>query len=320
MKWNNYRPLRRPVKRPLQLGGRLRHHTSLLGPETALGAAYVIGILLFLVFHRNDADKDKSKELAKAAPRQETQMIYLPPPKVPAKPAPTPPPTPKAQPQPTPEPPASVAAPRTTAVGRAPAQSQSQQSRDLAADATGKGEAKTAETGPPPRPDPVPKISAQANPTDPNPVTRDPLATNPLAAPARHEETQEDEAHRLFGNNRNGPTGRPERAFGGMPLPWQTGDQRCLQVPENGDTMTVISARVIDFGGKPVPGAFLQILGTPYSTYSDGGGNYALRFSISLVANCRTQAVRVTAGGYSLRDLILSTGVSWNNDIPLQRN
>ncbi len=106
-----------------------------------------------------------------------------------------------------------------------------------------------------------------------------------------------------------------------MDLPWRTGDQHCLQVQPGQDTMTVIAARVYDPGsGRPVPGAFLQILGTPYSTYSDGAGNYSLRFNIKLVADCKTQQVRVSAGGYSFRDLILSTGEAWNNDIPLQRN
>lgn len=316
MRWINYRPLRRPVKHPLQLGGRLAHHFNVLGPETALAAVYVIGILVFVIVNRNTADSDKDRQLAKVPPRQQVEMIYLPQPKPVAKATPTPPPPPQAQP--TPEPPASVAAPKTNAVGRAP--SQADQSRDLAADAAGKSDSKSSDNSPPPKPT-VPKLSAQSNPLDPNPVTKAPLNTNPLAAPARHEVTQEEEAQRLFGNNRSGPTGRPERAFGGMSLPWQTGDQRCLQVPEGGDSMTVIAARVIDpIGRKPIPGAFLQILGTPYSTYSDGAGNYALRFNIALVANCRTQSVRVTAAGYSLEDLILSTGVAWNNDIPLRRN
>ena len=317
MRWINYRPLRRPVKHPLQLGGRLAHHFNLLGPETALAAVYVIGILVFVIVNRKAIENDKSQELAKVPPKQQVEMVYLAPPKQTVQPTPTPPPPPKAQP--TPEPPASVAAPKTNAIGRAP--SQAQQSRDLAADAAGKSDTKSADNSPPPRPNPVPKLSAQSNPLDPNPVTKAPLNPSPLAAPARHEETQEEEAQRLFGNNRNGPTGRPERAFGGMALPWQAGDQHCMQVPEGGDSMTVIAARVIDpVAGRPIPGAFLQILGTPYSTYSDGAGNYALRFNIALVANCRTQAVRVTAAGYSLQDLVLSTGVAWNNDIPLRRN
>jgi len=38
------------------------------------------------------------------------------------------------------------------------------------------------------------------------------------------------------------------------------------------------------------------------------------------LANCRTQSVRVTAAGYSLQDLILSTGTSSNNDVRCARN
>jgi hypothetical protein len=212
-----------------------------------------------------------------------------------------------------------VAAPQTGAVGRAPDQPKPQSTQDLLAQAQGKDDGKSGEA--PPQSPATPKLLQQSNPLQPAPLTKDPLTSSPLAAPARHEESQEEEAHRLFGSNRNGPTGRPERAFGGMDLPWQTGDQRCLQVPEGGDSMTVIAARVYDpSSGRPIAGAFMQILGTPYSTYSDAGGNYALRFNISLVANCRTQSVRVTATGYSLQDLILSTGTSSNNDVPLRRN
>lgn len=316
MKWINYRPLRRPVKRPLQLGDRLRPHRAWVGSAIS-GAIHLLLILAVLGVFRQEKEKEQARELTKADPQRRVEMIYLPPPKQPTpKPQPTPP---KAEPSPTPEAPAPVAAPKTDAVGRAPNQPQSQQSRDLAAEPQGKGEGKSADPSPPPKT--MPQLTPQSNPLDPSPVTKDPLTSNPLATPARREESQETEAHRLFGNNRNGPAGRPERAFGGMELPWQTGDQRCLQVPEGGDTMTVIAAKVFDPGsGRPIAGAFLQILGTPYSAYSDGAGNYSLRFNIGLVANCRTQAVRVTAAGYSLQDLILSTGVAWNNDIPLRRN
>jgi hypothetical protein len=316
MRWINYRPLRRPVKRPLQLGDRLRPHRDWGGPVTSATIHLLVILTVLGVFHRHVA-KDETQTPAQTKPQQQVDMIYLPPPK-PATPPPTPtPPPPQAQP--TPEAPAPVAAPKTDAVGRAPDQPQTQQSHDEATEPEGKGEGKSADPAPPPTA--APKLTPQSNPLDPSPVTKAPLASNPMAAPARHEETQEEEAHRLFGNNRNGPTGRPERAFGGMDLPWQTGDQRCLQVPEGGDTMTVIAARVYDpNSGKPIAGAFMQILGTPYSTYSDAGGNYSLRFNIGLVANCRTQSVRVTAVGYSLQDLILSTGSSWNNDIPLRRN
>ena len=316
MKWINYRPLRRPVKRPLQLGDRLRPHRAWGGSATS-AAIHLILILTFLGVFRREKAKDDARELAQAKPQQRVEMIYLPPPtQAGPKPQPTPPPP---KPEPTPEAPAPVTAPKTGVVGRAAEPSQTQQSHDLAAEPDGTGEGKSAE--PAPEPKTAPQLTPQSNPLDPSPATKQPLASNPLAAPAHHEESQEEEARRLFGNNRNGPTGRPERAFGGMDLPWQTGDQRCMQVPAGGDTLTVISAKVFDpAGGKPIAGAFLQILGTPYSAYSDGGGNYNLRFNIGLVANCRTQAVRVTAAGYSLQDLILSTGSSWNNDIPLRRN
>ena len=52
----------------------------------------------------------------------------------------------------------------------------------------------------------------------------------------------------------------------------------------------------------------LQVLGTPYYTYSDPNGAFRLVFDRSLVDNCRTQSVRVWAPGYRARDLILYVG------------
>ncbi|HTO74348.1 MAG TPA: hypothetical protein VMJ30_11015 [Gemmatimonadales bacterium] len=320
MRWINYRPLRRPVKHPLSIGAPLRPGHDWGGPVTSAAIHLLVILFVLGVFHRANEQEQKA-EAPKEAPKRQVEMIYLPPPKVAQPPKPVVPP-PEAKPTPTQQAdrPAPVAAPKTNAIGRAPDQSQAPQSRDLAAEAAGKSEGKSADAGPPPKPV-APQLSPQANPLDPAPTTKDPLTSNPLAAPAKHEESQEDEARRLFGNNRNGPTGRPERAYGGMDLPWRTGDQHCVQVEPGQDTMTVIAARVYDpASGRPIAGAFLQILGTPYSAYSDGAGNYSLRFNINLVANCRTQAVRVTAAGYSLQDLTLSTGVAYNNDIPLRRN
>ena len=74
--------------------------------------------------------------------------------------------------------------------------------------------------------------------------------------------------------------------------------------------LVFVAGQVISVdNGRPLPGAYLQILGTPYSTYSDNGGYYKLSFDRALVANCRTQAVRVTAPGYSAADLLLGVGV-----------
>jgi hypothetical protein len=70
--------------------------------------------------------------------------------------------------------------------------------------------------------------------------------------------------------------------------------------------------------GALLPGAFLQILGTRYSTIADDHGRYRLTFDPSLVGPCRTQVVRVTATGYRAQNLILAVG-SADNTILMSR-
>lgn len=70
---------------------------------------------------------------------------------------------------------------------------------------------------------------------------------------------------------------------------------------------------------QPLAGAFLQILGTPYSTFADDRGAYILAFDRALVDACRTQYVQVSKDGFAPRRLILSLGSRARNDIPLSR-
>jgi hypothetical protein len=60
--------------------------------------------------------------------------------------------------------------------------------------------------------------------------------------------------------------------------------------------------------GRPLAGAHLQMLGAPYVAFTDNNGEYRFRFDLSLVDNCRTQYVRVTAPGYETRLLVLVVG------------
>lgn len=102
--------------------------------------------------------------------------------------------------------------------------------------------------------------------------------------------------------------------------------ERCIPAqPEASD-----SARAQEFGtvvgkifrqdnGRPLAGAHLQMLGTPYVAFTDGSGEYRFRFDVSLVGNCRTQYVRVTAAGYESRLLVLLIGPSRSEDVHLRR-
>ncbi len=73
--------------------------------------------------------------------------------------------------------------------------------------------------------------------------------------------------------------------------------------------------------GRPLAGAHLQMIGTPYVAFTDGTGEYRFSFDMSLVDNCRTQYVRVSASGYESRLLVLVVGEQVRSeDVRLRRN
>ena len=77
---------------------------------------------------------------------------------------------------------------------------------------------------------------------------------------------------------------------------------------------------VLDDNGRPLAGAHLQMLGTPFVTFTNDQGEYHFRFDLSLVDNCRTQYVRVTAPGYESRLLVLMVGANVRSeDVRLKR-
>lgn len=102
---------------------------------------------------------------------------------------------------------------------------------------------------------------------------------------------------------------------------------RCVDIPDLGRNPdgTPVLASVIgvvrDQRGRPLPGAHLVIVGKPYSTFSDGQGNYRLEFDPSLLERCRVQYVRVSASGYRYADLTLAIGRNVrSDDVFLRRN
>jgi hypothetical protein len=66
--------------------------------------------------------------------------------------------------------------------------------------------------------------------------------------------------------------------------------------------------------GRPLAGAHLQMIGTSLVTFTDENGEYHFRVDLSLVDNCRTQYVRVTAPGYESRLLVLMVGPNVKSD------
>jgi hypothetical protein len=137
-----------------------------------------------------------------------------------------------------------------------------------------------------------------------------------------------EEAQRLFGRPQHGvtnATGPEPNARWAQELT-DDRDNDCRpsrRPPRDPDApveMGQVSGQVFREGThQPLGGAFLQILGTPYSTFADDEGWYTLSFDQSLVDACRTQYVQVSKDGFRPRRLILGLGVRANNDIPMSR-
>ena len=197
---------------------------------------------------------------------------------------------------------------------------------------------------PPPPPPPVRQATPEPEPNAPPEATRSKGETaegggspdpsppkTPVGSPAPAEEkeavTMESEARRIFGRSRlatragAGPqVTRPMEAW----LP--DNSERCTPQP----SAPVESAGPTEFGtvvgrifrqdnGKPLAGAHLQMIGTPYVAFTDGSGEYRFRFALSLMENCRTQYVKVTAAGYESRLLVLVLGPNRSEDVRLRR-
>jgi len=116
------------------------------------------------------------------------------------------------------------------------------------------------------------------------------------------------------------------------PRPWrqsmpESGADECPTVMPDSTKpgeprMGSASGRVLSVnGGAPMPGAHLQIIGTSFTTFTDQNGEYVLTFDASLLDQCRTQYVRVSAPGYEPRLLVLVIGRNVrSDDVALRRN
>jgi hypothetical protein len=221
------------------------------------------------------------------------EMIYVPPPE------PTPPPAPVRPPPPPSPPPPAVRQPAPEPEPNAPPE---------AARSTG------AET------------AAESKPESGEPEA-DPAAT--AAKPAREQAvaTLESEAQRIFGRPRlmtragAGPQAiRPMEAW----LP--ENPEHCIPQPvaprdSAGASQfgTVVGRIFRQDNGRPLAGAHLQMIGTPYVTFTDQSGEYRFRFDLALMDNCRTQYVKVSAAGYESRLLVLVVGPNRSEDVRLRR-
>ena len=190
------------------------------------------------------------------------------------------------------------------------------------------------QTAPEPEPNAPPEAtrSSGAETTEePKPEPAEPQAETAAtsATPAREQgvATMESEARRIFGRPRlvtragAGPQAtRPMEAW----LPENS--ERCIPHP----VAPRDSAGPIQFGtvvgrifrqdnGRPLAGAHLQMIGTPYVSFTDETGEYRFKFDLALMDNCRTQYVKVSAAGYESRLLVLLVGPNRSEDVRLRR-
>ncbi len=108
---------------------------------------------------------------------------------------------------------------------------------------------------------------------------------------------------------------------------WPEAAGKCVEIPLLGNNpdgtpvlATVIGRVLGDDGRSPLAGAHLQIIGTAFSTFSDGNGNYRLEFDPKLLQRCRVQYVRVAREGFSGQLLTLAIGKRiTSDDVVLRR-
>lgn len=275
-----------------------------------LTSAVVHAALLLAVVQltRQRVEVPAEQRAEEADPGRQVQMVYLeapPPPKVqpPEPPRPKPPPPPAPAPAPAAQPPQPVA----------PAPEKEQRTPEPEANAPpeatrSKGEDRTTD---------APEGGAKSEATESGPSASENLAA-----------LMESEARRIFGRPRPGPRpGAGPRAVRPMEALLPDDPQRCIPKPQ----LPADSAGAPQYGivvgkifrrddGRPLAGAHLQMLGTPYVTFTDASGEYRFRFNLALVDNCRTQYVRVTADGYESRLLVLVVGENvQSEDVLLKR-
>jgi hypothetical protein len=266
-------------------------------PGVAVSVLLHAAIILLVIFSTN-TNRDERSSQAQDRP-QAVQMVYLPPKAAPPrpKPAPAPKPPPEPKPPPAPKPP-----PPPPPLPRALADAFRRPPKELA----------------------LPAKKDVRVPEHDKPAAADPHPEKPTAnaTAAEREDPMVSEARRLFGpkSPRGGNVGQTSA---GLPVSTMAAGMRC---PFSGEqvqdvpppTEGVIEGIVrMESSRRPIPGAFLQVLGTGFSTFADQTGHYRLRFDPALVDVCRSQLVRVTAPGYRARTMILSYGQAADNSVDL---
>lgn len=100
----------------------------------------------------------------------------------------------------------------------------------------------------------------------------------------------------------------------------------CVEIPDLGKNpdgspvLATVIGYVFDAAGRiPLAGAHLQIIGTAFTTFTDGSGRYRLEFDPRLLRKCRIQYVQVTSPGHDPQLLTLAIGRKVQSDDVLLR-
>jgi hypothetical protein len=256
-------------------------------------------VLAVLVTRPSQEASEKSGHPDQAQLARQVQMVYIPPPPEPVRPPPPPPPP---QPQPPPRPPEpQPPVPKPVAPPPDKAQPVKEDNANAPPDATrSKGEDSDQPEGGAPATTPTP--AAEAAPT------------------------MESEAQRIFGSKRvaTQPGAGPQE-IRPMEADLPEHGENCVPRVTTSDSAgpqygTVVGRIMRGDTGRPLAGAHLQMLGTPFVAFTGPDGEYRFRFDMSLVDNCRTQYVRVTAKGFESRLLVLMVGENVrSDDVSLQK-
>jgi hypothetical protein len=269
---------------------------SSLATSAAVHAAL---IALAVMLSTREPPVEETAAERRAEPSRQVDMIYLPPPPPRPPPPSAPPPPPPPPPPPQPEP-------------RAPPPRERQPEPEDRANAP-----------------PEATRSAGDETDDPEGASdTDAPREAPREAPRTEAPTMESEALRIFGRRRIATRpGAGPRATRPMESYIPDRPDKCVPSPsapaESAGVVqygTVVGKIYRQDGNRPLAGAHLQMLGTPYVAFTDSEGEYQFRFDLSLMDNCRTQYVRVTATGYESRLLVLLVGQNVRSeDVHLQK-
>lgn len=277
----------------------------------ASALAHVLFIVLALGLSRQETNAlwrriDEARD--RRTPPVTPVYLPLPPPPPPAPPPPESKPEPEPEPEPAPQPPPPP--PAAAALPPPPPNPAPEP------DANAPSDAERTEGEERPEADAGERGNAEPDPGAPE---RAEISTAP---------TIESEARRIFGRRRpRTPAGAGPRASRPMEsyapdrpdkcVPRERGESDPTAAPQFG----VVTGRIYRSDtGRPLAGAHLQMIGAPFTAFTDDNGSYQFRFELSLVDNCRAQYVRVSAPGYQSRLLVLMVGRNvQSEDVTLRR-